>query len=544
MAHFIKFYSKHLIFGSIAVTGVVHFGKNNNIFAQQEQKAISNKRQEEYYTVDEVRKYDGSSGKPTFVTFRGGVYDVSKFMKNHPGGDFIKQAAGGDVEPFWQKWAYHYQSSKVKDVLNEIRVGTLIDSQEIPQEVNKDVAKKDVLSDEWSYGPEDLYKNDPQRTAEHKVLTHKPFCSETKNEALNKAYLTPNSALYVRNHAPVPIDLELESHELLFLREGVVDDGEMLSFISLQDILKKYKPIHITSVLQCAGNRALEDIKATGKTGFVGTPFEKITSGEVGNILWSGVSLKDVLIDMYPNECKDQTSRKEDKWHVIFEGADEYESSTPLSHILDTKTDCILATKMNGKKLPRDHGYPVRVVLPGIAGARNVKWLQSIKISQEPSKSPWNSHYYRKNDGSHIQEIPLNSMILSPNRGDPISLNLDGCINLEGVAYSGGRGTHIKSVEVSVDNGETWEHSKLLFDEIKKDDSNAFFGWIRFQASVKIPSSRHGTKNSRIVIMCRATDENGVVQPETSKKQRGYLYNGWHKVELKVIYNDPDSKIN
>ena len=99
-----------------------------------------------------------------------------------------------------------------------------------------------------------------------------------------------------------------------------------------------------------------------------------------------------------------QQENETEKWHVVFEGADEYESSTPLSHILQAKTDCILATKMNGEVLPRDHGYPVRVLLPGIAGARNVKWLQSIKLSKSPSRSPWNSHYYRKNDESHIQE--------------------------------------------------------------------------------------------------------------------------------------------
>ena len=89
----------------------------------------------------------------------------------------------------------------------------------------------------------------------------------------------------------------------------------------------------------------------------------------------SGVLLKNVLKDMFPTECDD----KSNTWHVIFEGADDYETSTPLSHILDEENDCLLATKMNGENISPDHGYPIRVILPGIAGARNVKWLKSPK---------------------------------------------------------------------------------------------------------------------------------------------------------------------
>ena len=529
--------TKRFIFGSVAATSIVYFGKKNifsgRILAQQEDlKSITHHNENEsnrFYTKDEVREFDGADGKPMFVTFRGGVYDVSKFANAHPGGDFIKQAAGGDVEPFWQKWAYHYHSPKVKQVLKEIRVGTLIDDVDV--EVGKAIDVK-------KYGLENLYEHDPKRTMEHCVLTEKPFCSETKLEALKTSYLTPNSALYIRNHAPVPLDLDFETHELVFSREIMIDDEDVVATVALKDMIKKHKQINITSVLQCAGNRAAEDIKATGKTGFVGTPFENIQSGEVGNISWTGVSLKNVLSEMYPKECEEEKNEKE-KWHVIFEGADEYESSTPLSHILQAKTDCILATRMNGEMLPRDHGYPVRVLLPGIAGARSVKWLQCIKLSKHPSKSPWNSHYYRKNDGSHIQKLPLNSLILSPMKGDIPSLSEDGCLEIEGVAYSGGSGRKIKKVEISIDGGKSWTDCILLLKEIKKDDSTGFYGWVRFRTHIKVPkvidSMRKVTFSTPITLICRATDENGVVQPETSKKQRGYLYNGWHKVDIKTI---------
>ena len=70
----------------------------------------------------------------------------------------------------------------------------------------------------------------------------------------------------------------------------------------------------------------------------------------------SGVLLKNVLKDMFPTECDD----KSNTWHVIFEGADDYETSTPLSHILGEENDCLLATKMNGENISPDHGYPIR----------------------------------------------------------------------------------------------------------------------------------------------------------------------------------------
>ena len=114
----------------------------------------------------------------------------------------------------------------------------------------------------------------------------------------------------------------------------------------------------------------------------------------------SGVLLKNVLKDMFPTECDD----KSNTWHVIFEGADDYETSTPLSHILDEENDCLLATKMNGENISPDHGYPIRVILPGIAGARNVKWLQSIKVSKKASNSPWNAYYYKEQDLNFVAE--------------------------------------------------------------------------------------------------------------------------------------------
>ena len=491
--------------------------------------SIPNKDEERQFTPEEVREYDGRNGTPLFVTFRGAVYDVTKFSKEHPGGNLIMQAAGNDVEPFWNKWAYHYHSKKVQNILKDNRVGSLIMEDKSPMDIKNE---NDSLPSE-----ENLYKYDPKRTNEHKVLMQRPFTSETWPESLKGSYITPTSALYVRNHAPVPTNLDFTTDELTLSKKATEDDEGVTLNIPLKEIFKNYKTHEVTAVLQCAGNRAGDYIEATGDSGFVGTPFANIQIGMVGNILWSGVLLKDVLQKLFPSECIEESNNTEDVWHVIFEGADDYETSTPLSYILDEKTSCILANKMNGEALSSDHGYPVRAILPGVAGARCVKWLQSISISKSPSESPWNSHYYRKSDGSHIQHLPLNSIILSPKNGDYINYNKgeNKTIDINGIAYSGGSGKRIKSVELSVDNGKNWFHATLLSDELQNVDLNKrSYSWVRFHSSFELQTISKHLEDNDFVILSRAVDEDGLVQPEISKKERGYLYNAWHKVKLKA----------
>ena len=247
-------------------------------------------KEEKYFTTDQVREFDGRNGKPMFITFRGSVYDVSKFKHEHPGGHFIEQAAGGDVEPFWKKWAYHYQSKKVLSVLMENRIGTLVDSDADNSKLNDDNVKLAV--------PKDLYNDEPIRTEEHSVLMERPFASQTKPEVLKRDFLTPSSALYIRHHAPVPTNLDFESHEIHFSLDEIIRKEDSGTVLSLSDMLSKYKQISVISVLQCAGNRASESIKNLGISGFNGTPFEKIQMGMVGNVLWSGISLKEVMENM------------------------------------------------------------------------------------------------------------------------------------------------------------------------------------------------------------------------------------------------------
>uniref|UniRef100_A0A7S3LNJ1 Cytochrome b5 heme-binding domain-containing protein n=1 Tax=Aplanochytrium stocchinoi TaxID=215587 RepID=A0A7S3LNJ1_9STRA len=471
-------------------------------------------KRNKFYTQKEVSERDGTKGKPLWVTYKDGVYDVTQFQKEHPGGKFLKQAAGGDVEVFWKKWSYHFSSPKLQNILEETRIGTVSDYDE-----------------KLSAQIDDPYVREPKRNLRlHKIFDFKPFCTETFPHVLNSSYLTQADALYVRNHAPVPEYDDPAEHEIAFSNESVEQ------CVLLDDILSEYPKVSVISVLQCAGNRTSRDAKASGPNAFSGTIFEDIKDGMVGNVLWEGIRLSSVLNRIFPQECAAEQSSANLMWHVIFEGDDEYETSTPLAHVLKASNDCILATKMNGKPLTPDHGYPVRAILPGVAGARNVKWLKSIRLSREPSDSPWNQNYYRKADGSHIQKLRMQSIILSPEEGETITCNRhDDKIHIKGVAY--GVDSSVCKVEVSIDGGFNWMEATLLTDEILKDDSvGSYHGWVRFVADVDA-----GTiKDKAIVEICalaRATDSNGNVQPQVSTKQRGYLYNGWSIVQFKRVKN-------
>lgn len=526
--------------------------------------------QEEYYTPEQVGLCNGLDGKPTWVTHKGSVYDITEFIAVHPGGQqFIERAAGGDVGAFWNVWQKHYRSPKVIEVLEANRIGALL-------------VKESSSDSAATVAQEHPYDHEPVRNRSvHKVQCEYPFTTETNLLPLSQSYLTPADTLYVRNHAPVPYHLTAEEH-MLQLQDPGDEQNDIKGAdmrIRMVDLFKKYPNVTITAVMQCAGNRTAEDILASGVAGngFAGTPHEDIGNGMMGNGRWTGIRLADVLEDYFPVQCRQQrqlgfcsssntdgainadedAERDLDRWHVRFLGADEYESSTPLSHVLAARSDCLLVTDMNDGPLSGDHGYPLRVLLPGLAGARSVKWLEEIVLSRAPSDGPWNTYYYRTTKGNHIQSLPLQSVILSPGKGDVVTANVpvegedlpaagEQWVDVKGVAYSGGSGRAIRSVQVSADQGKTWQTAVLHTEELQPDDSNAFYGWVRYSAKVKIPAPVTNSNSvvevePTISLWCRAEDSNGEVQPEISPKQRGYLYNGWNKVTVTVRTAPPTS---
>ncbi|KAF6747841.1 Oxidoreductase, molybdopterin-binding domain-containing protein [Ephemerocybe angulata] len=288
-----------------------------------------------------------------------------------------------------------------------------------------------------------------------------PYNGETRFEQLLKGRLTDNKYHFIRNHGGVP-DINEDAFELEI--GGLVNTPVKLSLKELQDP-SKFTQSEVTVTLQCSGTRRVEQIKEYPGEGdeLINAPWGE---GAIGTATYRGVALKKVLKyaagGVLP-ECK----------HIEFLGADtyfkkknvyNYAVSVPYRKV-KANEEVLLAWEMNGKPLPKIHGFPLRVVVTGYIGARSVKWLYKINALAEPSMGPVQRQEYlyyttqigkqnaKYSNGFSIQQMPVSSAILEPT--DKKVIIHDGKITLRGWAYSGG-GNWVERVEVSPDGGSVW----------------------------------------------------------------------------------------
>jgi len=213
-----------------------------------------------------------------------------------------------------------------------------------------------------------------------------------------------------------------------------------------------------------------------------------------------------------------------------------FASSIPISKALDPNT--ILAYEMNHEPLTRDHGFPIRVIVPGYAGARSVKWLDTITVQQEDSENFYMQRDYKvlpkdvtsqeREDMKKIwasvpplQEMGVQSAICSPKSGDTIVAS-DGEIVVKGYAVAG-EGGPIKAVHVSTDEGKSWKEADIVYQEGK-------YSWTVWECKVSWP--KESTK-----IWSRAEDSEGKLQPlDPVWNLRGVMSNGVSEITgLKII---------
>ncbi|CAH0386283.1 unnamed protein product [Bemisia tabaci] len=466
------------------------------------------------YTLDEVADH-ASKEDGIWVTYQRGVYDITKFVEEHPGGsEKILMAAGGSLEPFWSMYSVHQQPS-ILAILEQFRIGNL--SEADAKEVAKDVS--------------DPYLNDPKR---HPILhpsSLKPYNAEPPPSILVDSYVTPNDLFYVRNHLPVP-KVEVSTYKL-----KVYDANMKETSFSLEDIKTKFPKVTVTATVMCAGNRRGEMVKVK--------PVKGLSWGHaaIGNATWSGARLHEVLRSLGIDETSPNIE------HVQFEGLDTdgvsvfYGASIPIEKALNPAGDVILAYEMNGEPIPRDHGYPLRVIVPGIVGARNVKWLGKIIVSKNESESHWQQNDYKGFSPSTdwdtvdfktapaIQELPVISAICDPSNSETISVK-NGKITVRGYAWSGG-GSKIVRVDVTGDQGKTWQVAKLIDEEA---DARPYrhWGWTLWTAEIPVSS---GSK--QVELWAKAVDSNYNTQPETFENiwnLRGVLSNAYHRIKVNLKY--------
>lgn len=280
-------------------------------------------------------------------------------------------SAGQDLEPYWDIYRQHLRGHVV-DWMERYRIGNL--------------SKEDVLkARNFTHG--DMFETDPYRDPNLLPCTKKPFCGEPRIDLLTNDYYTPNELFYVRNHLAVP---EIDPDEYVLIVKG---KGVKTHKFTLQDLKRKFKKYEVSTTLQCAGNRR-EDMHDGDHKIYIAPHW---VVGAMSCAKWGGVRIRDVL-----KECGLDVDgmamgelNPKDIQHVQFEGYDTdetgscYGGSIPIDKAVDPLGDAILAFEMNGDPLPRDHGYPVRAIAPGHAGARQCKWLHKIIVSEKESQKSW-----------------------------------------------------------------------------------------------------------------------------------------------------------
>jgi sulfite oxidase len=349
------------------------------------------------------------------------------------------------------------------------------------------------------------------------VRSAEPFNAEPPLDKLTAAAMTPVEQFYVRNHGPLP---KVDTAEFRVRIEGLVRKPAALTLAQLRD---QFADEEVAATLTCAGNRRRE------MNAIRAVPGVQWDAGAIGHAKWTGPALWRVL---------ESAGVEAGAKHVWFEGLDPikekdgsvapFGGSIPLDRALAKSQPAILAHAMNGRPLTSEHGFPLRTVVPGYIGARSVKWLTKIVVSDRPSPNHYVAEAYKlvSTDSKEelakakpIDEFPINAAICTPQAGAKLK---PGEATIRGYALPPGDGkATISKVELSADGGRTWLTAGLEGDAA----ANA---WQLWSAKVMLGPGAHE-------LVVRATDSAGRVQPERATwNLKGYLHNAWHRCAVTV----------
>src|SRR5512132_2677040 len=344
--------------------------------------------------------------------------------------------------------------------------------------------------------------------------THLP-AAQLRDAGQLPGQFTPNDAFFVRYHlADIP-EVDERSWKLRVGGEAVGTPIEL----TLDD-LRRFKPVELAAVCMCAGNR-----RGLFQPHVPGVQWG---SGAIGNAVWKGVRLGDVL---------DRAGIKKEAVEVAFDGADapvaektpDFVKSLPVWKALDENT--LIAYAMNGQPLPHFNGFPARLVVPGWTATYWVKHLTSIEALTKPFDGYWVKSAYRIPQGKFpvierfltqettanapITEMMVNSLITSPADGARAALHRP--MEIRGIAWDGGYG--IRAVEASSDDGRSWQDTTLGEDRGRFSLRQWSFRWAPPKAGehtiLAKASNRAGQTQISQLILNPAGYHNNLVQRVT-----------------------------
>jgi DMSO/TMAO reductase YedYZ molybdopterin-dependent catalytic subunit len=344
-------------------------------------------------------------------------------------------------------------------------------------------------------GNRNLVRNFPQKGA--MVLQRaRPPLLETPFEVFDQGIFTPNDRFYVRWHlANIPTVVDPGTFRLNV--RGHV--RQSISF-TLDDLVRKFKPIEVAAVNQCSGNsRGFFAPRVAGG---------EWANGAMGNALWRGVSLKALL---------DRAGVKAGALQVRFNGLDtgilpqtpDFMKSLDVDHANDGEV--MIAYAMNGKPLPLLNGYPLRLVVPGWYATYWIKMLNDIEVLDKPDDNFWMTRAYLIPDTpladivpgqQGVKLVPINRMVprsFFTNVKTAAKFKVGETTAVRGIAFGGDTG--LAKVLFSADAGSHWQEARLGPDYGKY----SFRRWsVDFQPSSMGPQT----------FMVKALNSAGVSQPD------------------------------
>ena len=343
------------------------------------------------------------------------------------------------------------------------------------------------------------------------MRSEEPLNLEMPFETLD-GFITPTKLFYVRTHFPIP---KIDKNKWRLRIEGEVGKSFEINF----DELIKLESRKIPATLECAGNnRSFLEPKVKGV---------QWSLGGVGNAEWTGVPLSILL---------DRAGVKSTAREIILEGADRGKPEDPKSPPgemnfarsipMKKASDVLLAYKMNDVDLPAENGFPVRAVVPGWYAVASVKWLQRIIVTDKIFNGYYQTLDYSfwKRRGDNAELVPLSEMqikaeIARPSQGETVPANSN--VRVHGTGWTGDG--EIMKVEISSDDGATWNEAKLLGES--KPNS-----WRLWEFNWKTPA-----RAGKATLVARATDSNGRTQPIERDPDRGtYMINHLLPIEVEV----------
>jgi DMSO/TMAO reductase YedYZ molybdopterin-dependent catalytic subunit len=346
----------------------------------------------------------------------------------------------------------------------------------------------------------------------------RPPMLETPFEVFDQGIFTPNDRFYVRWHlANIPTVVDPGTFRL-----NVRGHVKQSISITLDDLVRKFKPIEFAAVNQCSGNsRGFFAPRVAGG---------QWANGAMGNALWRGVSLKALL---------ERAGVKAGALQVRFNGLDtgilpqtpDFMKSLDVDHSLDGEV--MIAYAMNGKPLPLLNGYPLRLVVPGWYATYWVKMLNDIEVLDKPDDNFWMTRAYLIPDTpladivpgqQGVKLIPINRMVprsFFTNVRDQAQFMVGKTTTVRGIAFGGDTG--LAKVLFSADAASHWQEARLGPDHGKY----SFRQW-----SVDLRPSSTGPQT----LMVKAFNTSGASQPDRANwNGSGFMRNVVESVSVQSV---------